>query len=100
MNSLYMNMMHIFTGMYYYRRKEKKAKVLLTRLPALKSGDILSVEQILGVKSCVHPDDRKRFLAFMSEEHVQKEIDASPMAQQAASSVSRTEAAGMYGENW
>lgn len=78
MNSLYMNMMHIFTGMYYYRRKEKKAKVLLTRLPALKSGDILSVEQILGVKSCVHPDDRKRFLAFMSEEHVQKEIDASP----------------------
>lgn len=78
MDGLYMNMMHVFTGMYYYRQKEKKVEVLLTTLPGMKSGDVLSVEQVLQVKSLVHPDDRKRFLAFLNEEHVLKAADRSP----------------------
>lgn len=51
MDGLYMNMMHVFTGMYYYRQKEKKVEVLLTTLPGMKSGDVLSVEQVLQVKA-------------------------------------------------
>lgn len=78
MDGLYMNMMHVFTGMYYYRQKEKKVEVLLTTLPGMKSGDVLSVEQILRIKGSVHPEDRKRFLAFMNEEHILAAFDDSP----------------------
>lgn len=76
LDTLYRNMMRIFDALYYYQGDKNTVDVILSTVPAMKPGSVLTGAQWLQLsESYVHPDDRKQFMQFMQfiqPEHIQK----------------------------
>lgn len=72
-DTLYRNMMRIFDALYYYQGDKNTVDVILSTVPAMKPGSVLTGAQWLQLsESYVHPDDRKQFMQFILPEHIQK----------------------------
>ena len=73
LDTLYRNMMRIFDALYYYQGDKNTVDVILSSVPAMKPGSVLTGAQWLQLsESHVHPDDRKQFMQFIQPEHIQK----------------------------
>lgn len=73
LDTLYRNMMRIFDALYYYQGDKNTVDVILSTVPAMKPGSVLTGAQWLQLsESYVHPDDRKQFMQFILPEHIQK----------------------------
>lgn len=73
LDTLYRNMMRIFDALYYYQGDKNTVDVILSTVPAMKPGSVLTGAQWLQLsESYVHPDDRKQFMQFIQPEHIQK----------------------------
>lgn len=73
LDTLYRNMMRIFDALYYYQGDKDTVDVILSTVPAMKPGSVLTGAQWLQLsESYVHPDDRKQFMKFILPEHIQK----------------------------
>lgn len=73
LDTLYRNMMRIFDALYYYQGDKNTVDVILSTVPAMKPGSVLTGAQWLQLsESYVHPDDRKQFMQFIRPEHIQK----------------------------
>lgn len=73
LDTLYRNMMRIFDALYYYQGDKDTVDVILSTVPAMKPGSVLTGAQWLQLsESYVHPDDRKQFMKFILPENIQK----------------------------
>lgn len=73
LDTLYRNMMRIFDALYYYQGDKNTVDVILSTVPAMKPGSVLTGAQWLQLsESYVHPDDRKQFMQFIQPENIQK----------------------------
>lgn len=73
LDTLYRNMMRIFDALYYYQGDKNTVDVILSTVPAMKPGSVLTGAQWLQLsESHVHPDDRKQFMQFIQPENIQK----------------------------
>ena len=73
LDTLYRNMMCIFDALYYYQGDKDTVDVILSTVPAMKPGSVLTGAQWLQLsESYVHPDDRKQFMKFILPENIQK----------------------------
>lgn len=73
LDTLYRNMMRIFDALYYYQGDKNTVDVILSTVPAMKPGSVLTGAQWLPLsESYVHPDDRKQFMQFIQPENIQK----------------------------
>ena len=66
-------MMRIFDALYYYQGDKNTVDVILSTIPGMKPGSVLTGAQWLQLsESYMHPDDRKQFMQFIQPEHIQK----------------------------
>ena len=72
LDMLYRNMMRVFDALYYYQGDKNTVDVILSSIPGMKPGSVLTPAQWRHLADYVHPDDRKRFLQFIQPENVQK----------------------------
>ncbi|WP_302483198.1 GGDEF domain-containing phosphodiesterase [uncultured Dialister sp.] len=73
LDTLYRNMMRIFDALYYYQGDKNTVDVILSTIPGMKPGSVLTGAQWLQLsESHMHPDDRKQFIQFIRPENIQK----------------------------
>lgn len=73
LDTLYRNMMRIFDALYYYQGDKNTVDVILSPIPGMKPGSVLTGAQWLQLsESHMHPDDRKQFIQFIRPENIQK----------------------------
>ena len=72
LDMLYRNMMRVFDALYFYQGDKKTVDVILSSIPGMKPGSVLTPAQWRHLADYVHPDDRKKFLQFIQPENVQK----------------------------
>lgn len=73
LDTLYRNMMGIFDALYYYQGDKNTVDVILSTIPGMKPGSVLTGAQWLQLsESYMHPDDRKQFMQFIQPENIQK----------------------------
>ena len=73
LDTLYRNMMRIFDALYYYQGDKNTVDVILSPIPGMKPGSVLTGAQWLQLsESHMHPDDRKPFIQFIQPENIQK----------------------------
>lgn len=73
LDTLYRNMMRIFDALYYYQGDKNTVDVILSTIPGMKPGSVLTGAQWLQLsESHMHPDDRKQFMQFIRPENIQK----------------------------
>lgn len=73
LDTLYRNMMRIFDALYYYQGDKNTVDVILSPIPGMKPGSVLTGAQWLQLsESHMHPDDRKQFMQFIQPENIQK----------------------------
>lgn len=73
LDTLYRNMMRIFDALYYYQGDKNTVDVILSPIPGMKPGSVLTGAQWLRLsESHMHPDDRKQFIQFIRPENIQK----------------------------
>lgn len=73
LDTLYRNMMRIFDALYYYQGDKNTVDVILSTIPGMKPGSVLTGAQWLQLsESYMHPDDRKQFMQFIQPENIQK----------------------------
>lgn len=77
LDTLYRNMMRVFDALYYYQGDKNTVDVILSSIPGMKPGSVLTPAQWRHLADYVHPDDRKKFLQFIQPENVQKIAAAS-----------------------
>lgn len=77
LDMLYRNMMRVFDALYFYQGDKKTVDVILSSIPGMKPGSVLTPAQWRHLADYVHPDDRKKFLQFIQPENVQKIAAAS-----------------------
>lgn len=73
LDTLYRNMMRIFDALYYYQGDKNTVDVILSTIPGMKPGSVLTGAQWLQLsESYMHPDDRKQFMQFIRPENIQE----------------------------
>lgn len=73
LDTLYRNMMRIFDALYYYQGDKNTVDVILSTIPGMKPGSVLTRAQWLQMsESYMHPDDRKQFMQFIQPDNIQK----------------------------
>lgn len=73
LDTLYRNMMSIFDALYYYQGDKNTVDVILSTIPGMKPGSVLTGAQWLQLsESYMHPDDRKQFMQFIRPENIQE----------------------------